>query len=150
MGLGQRKGFKHSEESKQAISEAAKGTGKGGFNVKVKCSNCEQEMSPANLSHHYPQCLKYKGRIKEVKRLRIQLRQFGLTVEQYEVMVSEQNGLCYICHSEPTRTRLSVDHNHQTSKVRKLLCDKCNMAMGLVNESPETLQRMIDYLREHA
>jgi hypothetical protein len=108
LGRGQRKGFKHSEETKRVIAEASKQRfwkegGLGGFNIKKPCPNCGTEMSAANLTHHLPQCLKYKGRIKQVKAMRIRLRKFGLTVEQFEEMNARQDGRCYLCRKEPSR-----------------------------------------------
>ena len=73
-------------------------------------------------------------------------RKYGLTEEQYEVMVQEQRGECYICHESPER--LYVDHCHATGRTRKLLCNRCNAALGMVREDPEILGGMIRYIEE--
>lgn len=77
------------------------------------------------------------------------LRVYGLSVEDYYEMVNKQSGKCYICGIIPSR-RLYVDHNHTTGKVRKLLCSHCNLMLGMVKESTETLEKAIQYLHEHA
>ena len=72
---------------------------------------------------------------------------YGITLEQYEAMVKEQKGVCYICKSENPNRKLNVDHCHKTGKIRKLLCNKCNMTLGLLNDSSELLKQFIFYLR---
>lgn len=85
------------------------------------------------------------------------LNQYGITLDEYNKKVKEQNGLCLICHEEEKiidkRTgktkRLCVDHDHVTGKVRGLLCNKCNQAIGLIGDSPLLANAIADYLIEH-
>lgn len=87
------------------------------------------------------------------------LKAYGLTEETYAAMVAKQDGKCAICRRPPNARktssghryfRLSVDHCHQTEKVRELLCDGCNGLLGYARDNPEVLQAAIDYLRRHA
>lgn len=78
---------------------------------------------------------------------------YGLTPEQFQQMLQEQNGLCYICHRPPTgkpvngaEPSLHVDHNHLTGRVRRLLCGKCNQAIGLFDEVPDRVRAAAAYL----
>jgi len=78
---------------------------------------------------------------------------YGLTNEEYQQMLLEQDSRCAICYThEFSKTRngsiknLSVDHCHTTGKIRKLLCSKCNSLLGMANESKETLYAAIKYL----
>ena len=74
-------------------------------------------------------------------------REYGLTLEAFDVMLEGQGNKCATCHGPPTRDgRFHVDHCHTTGKVRGLLCHHCNIALGHVKDDPATLQRMIDYL----
>ena len=78
-------------------------------------------------------------------------RRYGITHQDYEVMLEEQNNRCAICEtSEPggrhTSNYFVVDHCHTTGKVRKLLCHHCNTALGLVGDNIDTLHKMIAYL----
>ncbi len=74
---------------------------------------------------------------------------YGITVEQYDKMFKEQNGVCAICNQqEPIHDSLAVDHSHKTNAVRSLLCTKCNLVLGQLNESVELLQKSIDYLNK--
>lgn len=80
------------------------------------------------------------------------LRQYGITYEQYSVMLALQGGLCAICHGDEIvkrggkPVRLSIDHNHHTGKVRGLLCTCCNSMLGFAQEDISTLRNAIDYL----
>jgi hypothetical protein len=84
------------------------------------------------------------------------LAAYGLTVAGYVTMLAAQNGACAICH-QPEKTthngkgiRLSVDHDHETGRVRGLLCAKCNLGIGRLGESVERLRQAVDYLERHA
>lgn len=82
-------------------------------------------------------------------------REYDITPEQYEAMVLEQKGVCFLCGKQDTRTiwgktpRLSVDHCHACGVVRRLLCFDCNQGIGLFKEDTELLRRVIVYLEEH-
>ena len=54
-------------------------------------------------------------------------RHYGITPEEYDRLFDTQGGKCAICGELPRR--LVVDHNHETGKVRGLLCFKCNNAL---------------------
>ena len=75
-------------------------------------------------------------------------RKYGLTIEEYEVLVEKQDGLCAICKKEDIISRLSIDHNHRTNKVRGLLCRNCNSLIGLAKESKEILLEAINYIEK--
>lgn len=74
---------------------------------------------------------------------------YNISAEQYQNLLTTQNGCCAICKDKPQR-RLSVDHCHTTDTVRALLCHSCNVVLGLVKESPERLEACAQYLRQHA
>jgi hypothetical protein len=66
------------------------------------------------------------------------LKQYGITIDQYETMLSEQEGLCFICRGvNRDGRRLFVDHCHKTGKVRRLLCHFCNVMIGRIEMYPE-------------
>jgi hypothetical protein len=72
-------------------------------------------------------------------------KRYGLSYEEFNRMKQEQNNSCAICkkHSEA----LCVDHCHTTGQVRKLLCKKCNMALGLLHEDEEIIKEMLEYIK---
>lgn len=58
-------------------------------------------------------------------------RRYGLTVERYNEMVSEQQGGCLLCGREKP---LVVDHCHKNGHVRGLLCASCNYFLGVLED----------------
>ena len=76
--------------------------------------------------------------------------EYGLTKESHAAMFESQNGVCFICKkANKNGTRLQVDHDHATGKVRALLCSYCNSCLGMAKESIEVLSKMIEYLKHH-
>lgn len=57
-------------------------------------------------------------------------------------------GCCWICKKpEPIAGRkLSIDHCHDTGKVRGLLCTHCNTGLGHFNHDPDRIDKAIRYL----
>ena len=66
----------------------------------------------------------------------------------YAKLLVEQNNCCAICGIEATEMKreLSVDHNHETNKIRGLLCDRCNIGLGNFRDSTTLLSVAIEYL----
>ena len=81
--------------------------------------------------------------------IRLRLK-YGLTMEAYNDMLIAQGGGCDICGAPPLpNKRLGVDHDHATGKVRGLLCSKCNVAIGFLGESVDTMLSAIAYIEKH-
>lgn len=72
------------------------------------------------------------------------LRPYGLSKQQYEEMLSVQNGCCAICPKHLTYSH--IDHCHTTNKVRGILCPKCNHGLGMFGDDPELMKKAIEYL----
>ena len=89
-----------------------------------------------------------KDRMKERMRITAYMRKYGITIEEYEILLAEQNGCCAICLvvTGSDGKRLSVDHNHETGEVRGLLCDNCNTGLGMFKDNPSLLAKAINYL----
>ena len=83
-------------------------------------------------------------------------KDFGIGLSEYEEMFEKQGGVCAICKQEETTIRagrvmaLPVDHCHKTGKIRGLLCNSCNRALGKFKDSVEHLLAAASYLEEHA
>jgi len=90
--------------------------------------------------------MKNKDRIR-AQRLK---RDYGITKNDYDRMLKEQKECCAICgrHQSELRRSLSVDHNHETGKVRGLLCGLCNLILGNAKDSRTILESAIIYLEE--
>lgn len=82
-------------------------------------------------------------------------RKFGISLTEYDAMSERQGHLCAICGKAETTIRknrplvLSVDHDHGTGKIRKLLCNNCNNGLGQFKDNPVILRAAARYVEEH-
>jgi hypothetical protein len=79
------------------------------------------------------------------------LRQkYNSSLEEYNLLYQRQEGRCAICGGPSgPRKNFDVDHNHQTNKVRGLLCITCNLGLGAFKDRPDLLQSASKYLEAH-
>ena len=93
-----------------------------------------------------------KGKLAKRRNV---LRKYGLTLEEYQNKWNSQQGVCAVCKQPETRiihgvtSMLAVDHCHKTNKVRDLLCDRCNRALGTVDDNLDLLHSLTSYLENH-
>ena len=107
-----------------------------------------------NVEHVNERLAGWRNRNPEKVRS-YRLRRYGISLEEYEKMHKEQNGLCAICMQPETRifkgsaTSLAVDHNHVTGQNRGLLCWRCNTCIGRLEEDPGLLRAAANYLEKY-
>jgi hypothetical protein len=129
----------------------------GKFGVDSYCKECRKE---ANRKSYNPEVKKqYHDSHKLEHNQQRMLKLYGVTLEQYQLMFQEQNGVCAICGQPETAIykrngnvaikNLSIDHVHKTGKVRSLLCYRCNYILALVNDNFKITQQATDYLKKH-
>lgn len=82
---------------------------------------------------------------RRLRRYRIKVL-YGMTEEDLHALYAKQDGRCAICKNPEGEKSLCVDHDHQTSEVRGLLCNACNAMLGYAKDNTETLRRAIYYL----
>lgn len=87
-------------------------------------------------------------RYRESKRRQNLKRRYGITIEEYDTMLYNQEGVCAICGTEECRVKpsFSVDHDHRTGEIRGLLCNDCNTALGGFKDDARLLRKAIKYL----
>lgn len=121
-------------------------------------------------SNPWTQCLQCKkisnnkfqesnpGRNTNVLKKHYYVRRNNLKLckEEYKKILDKQNGVCAICEKpeqiingriNKVPKRLAIDHCHKTGVIRGLLCHKCNVSIGSFDESIETLEKAIAYLK---
>jgi len=77
---------------------------------------------------------------------------YGITETDYYAILAKQDGVCAICGASPEgelHGALSVDHCHNSSKVRGLICRDCNFGLGKFKDDPDVLEYAAAYIREH-
>ena len=116
--------------------------------------NSRYKKNPAHFKEIQKKYLKNNPR----SRLNSSLKSdFGITIEQFDLMMKLQNGLCAICkgpeivkHQNGNVRQLSVDHNHKNGKVRGLLCTRCNQGIGSLREDRNILTNALEYLEKNS
>lgn len=134
------------------------------------CTGCkenkaltEYEPDARYKSGYRPKCISCRYASSQRSKLKNHLKlRYGITLEEWEKRLEEQGGVCAICGLEETRItrpnakkyvsgakpRLSMDHNHDTGVARGLLCYKCNIGIGHLQESISNLEAAIAYLKK--
>lgn len=132
-----------------------------------RCSRCRQEKPQGefpNPSSTYcrPCHADYarerraiNGRDPQYTRI-VNLRRYGLTLAQFDVLLAAQDGRCAICHTdEPGGQGWHVDHDHACCNTRKrscgqclrgILCSRCNIGIGNLRDDPVVIQAALDYM----
>jgi len=115
------------------------------------CGKCKQEKPLSDFNRNRSRvdglqdwCHDCHG--PAVRKSQLQ-RAYGITPEDYDEMYEAQCGCCVICgdHQSTLTAVLHVDHNHETGKVRGLLCRFCNLLEGFIKDKPQALDRLRDY-----
>ncbi|MFI2349961.1 endonuclease VII domain-containing protein [Streptomyces sp. NPDC019443] len=94
------------------------------------------------------------GRLGELRECRAQRnrdsyfrRKYGLTQAELTQLIAEQGGVCVICLAAPAE---HVDHDHETGRVRGVLCFSCNAALGQFKDRPDAIRRAAAYVEGNA
>jgi len=130
--------FKHAKKSK--------------YNRENICKMCANTKELAERSDYYKEFRERNPKSKRYEdspyRDYYYKKAFGIDLKDYNYMLTEQNNRCWICGltAKDNNKRLAVDHCHTTGKVRGLLCNSCNRALGMFKDDISYLQRAILYL----
>jgi hypothetical protein len=120
-----------------------------GFKTKEAALAYHKRWRDANKAH----CAEYRKRYRGKRGPAHRRDRYGLSPEDFNRMVDEQNGRCMLCMNIPDGDGpmgvLHVDHDHATGSVRDLLCQKCNKALGGFQDDTGLLARAIWYLQRH-
>jgi len=92
-----------------------------------------------------------KTEIINKNRNRYLKRKFGITIDDYNEMLTLQLSGCSICGKSinDNGNKLDIDHDHKTGKVRGLLCKNCNKGIGLFYENINILEGAINYIKKY-
>lgn len=112
--------------------------------VRSRCKKCLRLARKKTESKY---ASTYNARVRRKSLLKIS---YGITLEDFDLMLKNQNYCCAICKSPSPagRGEFHVDHDHKTKKVRGLLCHHCNLALGNFRDNTTILLSAIDYLNE--
>ena len=135
-------------------------TTKRAFKIGDACRTCGKTVTYENCAssgHSFRidcrDCWAIKSKEYNSKRnmIHYNLKQrYNETPEGYASKLEFQLGGCAIC-KQPCKTgrNHAIDHDHKTNVVRDLLCQRCNVVLGMVNDDESLLFEMMDYLKRH-
>lgn len=101
-----------------------------------------------NRESHRKHDKKWRAKNPTKSRAAYLKRTYQLTIEEYELIKTIQEGRCAICLLK--KPRLVIDHCHNSDKIRGLLCTTCNAGIGQFNDNVGLLFEAIKYLERHA
>lgn len=132
----------------------------------VWCSKCKTDLPESSFSKSKKRSTGFQSLCKPCRKkydaakwqsLPIETRKdiwlkkrYGISLDQYDEMFQSQGESCAICGTqEPNGDGcFHVDHCHTTGKVRGILCQRCNHALGLLDDNIENLVSCINYLKK--
>lgn len=94
-----------------------------------------------NRKHYAANKRKYKEKNRAAT-----LKKYNLTQMEYQDLLDSQGGGCAICTASPRVRKMVVDHCHKTGRVRGILCNQCNTAIGLLGDFADRIMEAADYL----
>ncbi len=121
-------------------------------NATRNSGNCRRCSKKGDLAPSWNGVCLLTGEDAKRHRANINLKSsYGITLDDYNKMFSNQNGCCLICgvHQSKLSKSLNVDHCHSSNKIRGLLCNICNQGLGLFKDNIGNLYKAIDYLKKH-
>ena len=89
----------------------------------------------------------WKG--SESTRRRNVCKRRGIELHEYERLLGIQQGTCALCGKHPGQRNLCIDHNHKTGIVRSLLCNRCNLLLGHIENNKELVYPALQYLDQN-
>ena len=119
--------------------------GKHGY--RWTCKECRKNNYQENKEEISKKAKEFYRNNKHIKRNNDLKTKFGITLDQYNKMLENQNDICAICGGNNDYISLAVDHNHETGKIRGLLCGSCNGMLGLAKDNLLILIKGVKYLK---
>ena len=126
---------------------------------KKKCQSCGKFKELQHFSLRKDTVGGVENNCKVCRVAQTLTRRYGILPDEYKKMLKAQNNSCAICGTKEPGTRKAsnesyawnwcVDHDHQTGKVRKLLCLSCNIGLGKFDDDIKRLELAIQYLEKH-
>lgn len=127
-----------------------------GCGARCKACNCaESRVRYKRMGREIKARLRvdYQAHPEKYRNMRLRTL-YGISISTYSTMLMKQNGVCAICsrpeicQNQSGARPLNVDHSHRDGQVRGLLCNSCNLALGLMRDDIDIVDRMANYLKQ--
>lgn len=120
-----------------------------------KCLNCEEEKELSEFTPKKGSPMGVESNCKNCRAIKMVNKRYNLKENERDILLQKQNGVCAICkniesvkHQHGKTRHLSIDHDHNSGKIRGLLCGACNNGLGRFKDNIELLENAIKYLKE--
>lgn len=125
---------------------------RGPYTKSARCTSCKRAEGRAYYArtrHHSIERVRAwrdanPEKVRDYARAYTARQRYGISLPEWEELMHDAS--CAICGSQE---HLGVDHNHDTGRVREVLCGRCNRALGLSGDSAKRLRELADYLDRH-
>lgn len=126
--------------------------------VCIKCSKelpedcfCKDAPRADGRCPYCKSCVKarrtYGKKEREYRRTQYRLKTYGIDSKSWDDLFESQGRKCAVCKSDnPGKNDWHTDHDHDTEKIRGILCSNCNTALGLLKDDIIRLKAAIEYL----
>ena len=111
------------------------------YGVRPECKDCHNVLSRKRSKE-------YIKNNPDKRRSTILMNKYSISKDDFDLMLKNQSNSCKICRTDnpgPKGT-FSVDHCHDSGKVRGLLCHSCNVGLGAFKDNEHFLSSAIEYL----
>lgn len=88
----------------------------------------------------------HRSEILEKRKPTTRLRLYGLRPGEFSDLLVRQSDACAVCRTPFAGIAPNVDHDHETGRVRGLLCHRCNLMLGHSRDSATILRVAAEYL----
>ena len=72
----------------------------------------------------------------------------GKRVYKYNIEANEAIKLLKVCEVCGSSENLCIDHRHSDNQIRGVLCRECNLALGLLKDNPNRIERFIKIFKQ--
>lgn len=136
------------KDEKEFFKDAASSDGRYSICKSCKTKSTLQWRSK-NKDLYNKNMREYQASHKDNRRNCDYKRTYGITLEDFNRILTAQNGLCAICgkSNASSKRHFAIDHCHKTGKVRGILCYGCNRALHIL-DSEELLKKALTYLEK--
>ena len=114
------------------------------------CPSCRQAVAHEDYTRSHKKPSGFGSQCKACKRsadtARYYAQRYGLDRAGIDDLRAKQSDMCALC-GEPQPGH--IDHDHETDLVRALLCERCNLALGLLRDDPSLMRAAADYVEVH-
>lgn len=113
--------------------------------LKTECRKCHNERAREYRKRN-------KEKLREYNRNRPTRNRESISNEELEELLNKQNYSCAICgyyfdlNNEDNSHILCIDHNHDTTKIRGILCSACNKGLGFFRDNPQLIKKAYKYI----